>query len=60
MEIDRKFPDPILVFLIAYDFECVGEHYYVEELACLYSLILAVFLTGHSSRCSVGYSRYLL
>ena len=40
-EDDRKFPNPILVFSIASDLQCVGDHYHVRELACLYSLVSA-------------------
>ena len=59
-EADRLFPNPIPVFITASDLQCVGEHYHVEELSCLCSLISTVFLPNSSSCCPVGDSRYLL
>ena len=43
-EDDRWCPNPIQVFLIEFDLQCVDEHYHVGELAYLCLLISAVFL----------------
>ena len=57
---DLTESNPISVVLIACDLQCVGDHYYVGELACLCPLISVDFLPDSLSCCPVGYSRSLL